>query len=483
MMRDLVKNLYRKMIRIIEHSTVFGLLMICLLTMHAAVAQSNAYEINCEIKGLESGSLTFLLYISGNFELKTQEAYTDAKSKIKFTGSEKLRPGMYKIAMQGGKTFNLLIENQTRIDVKADIQNLIPSMVVLNDEENKAYYQYLNTVEIHQSKIDTLKSAIRKVITTEDSMQLIKEGNAAINKINELKSAFINNHPFPLLNKMIHLSKEPAMPVEKLEKKMSPSKYLAFYKAHFLDNVDFNDSLTMHLPQFQEKIGAYILSITTQVPDSVWKEAKFLVNSSKKNKEMNDYLVGYLTFCYDGSRINGMDEIFVKMATNYFLKDQVYWKDSYVFDRIQAKVTDALPLLNGNKMPTLILQDKDGDWHSVQDPQGKYTIVVFWDPDCKHCQKEIPILKDYYNRVHASGVDVFAVDIATDKEIWTKFLEDNQLNWTNVADLNRQFNLFKTFDIVSYPQYFLLDKDKNIVAKKIDLESLMRLLDDRLAAK
>jgi len=85
--------------------------------------------------------------------------------------------------------------------------------------------------------------------------------------------------------------------------------------------------------------------------------------------------------------------------------------------------------------------------------------------------------------VHANGVDVFAVDIATDKEIWTKFLEENQLDWTNVADLNRQFNLFKTFDIVSYPQYFLLDKDKNIVAKKIDLESLMRLLEDRLASK
>lgn len=480
---DMAKGLYRKMRRLAKHSILYGLLIVGLLSMHTASAQSNAYEINCEIKGLESGSLTFLLYISGNFELKTLEARTDAKSKIKFTGSEKLRPGMYKIAMQGSKTFNLLVDKQTRIDVKADIQNLIPSMVVLNDAENTAYYQYLNTVEIHQSKIDTLKSAIRNAKTTEDSMQLIKEGNAAINKINELKSEFINNHPFPLLTKMINLSKEPAMPAEKLEKKMSPSKYLAYYKAHFLDPVDFNDSLTMHLPQFQEKIGAYILSITTQVPDSVWKADKYLITSSKNNKEMNEYLVGYLTFCYDGSRINGMDEIFVKMATNYFLKDQVYWKDSYVFDRIQAKVTDALPLLNGNKMPTLILQDKDGDWHSVQDGTGKYTIVVFWDPDCKHCQQEIPVLKDYYHRVHANGVDVFAVNIATEKEIWTKFLEENQLDWTNVADLNRQFNLFKTFDIVSYPQYFLLDKDKNIVAKKIDLESLMHLLEDRLASK
>jgi thiol-disulfide isomerase/thioredoxin len=198
---------------------------------------------------------------------------------------------------------------------------------------------------------------------------------------------------------------------------------------------------------------------------------------------MNEYLVGYLTFCYDGSRINGMDEIFVKMATNYFLKDQTYWKDTFVFDRMQMRVTDALPLLNGNKMPTLILQDKDGDWHSVQDGQGKFTIVVFWDPDCKHCQKEIPVLKEYYNRVHMNGVDVFAVNIATEKEIWTKYLEENQLDWTNVADLNRQFNLFKTFDIVSYPQFFLLDKDKNIVAKKIDLESIIRMLDDKLSSR
>jgi len=480
---DMAKGLYRKMRRLAKHSILLGLLIVSLLSMHAASAQSNAYEINCEIKGLESGSLTFLLYISGNFELKKLQAFADAKSKIKFTGSEKLRPGMYKIAMQGSKTFNLLVDKQTRIDVKADIQNLVPTMVVLNDEENKAYYQYLNTLDIHQSKIDTLKSAIRNAKTTEDSLQLIKEGNSAIIKFNELKADFINNHPFPLLTKMINLSKEPTMPAEKLEKKMTPSKYLAYYKAHFLDPVDFNDSITMHLPQFQEKIAAYILSITAQVPDSVWKEDKFLIASSKKNKEMNEYLVGYLTFCYDGSRINGMDEIFVKMATNYFLKDQTYWKDTFVFDRMQMRVTDALPLLNGNKMPTLILQDKDGDWHSVQDGQGKYTIVVFWDPDCKHCQKEIPVLKEYYNRVHMNGVDVFAVNIATEKEIWTKYLEENQLDWTNVADLNRQFNLFKTFDIVSYPQFFLLDKDKNIVAKKIDLESIIRMLDDKLSSR
>ena len=239
----------------------------------------------------------------------------------------------------------------------------------------------------------------------------------------------------------------------------------------------------MHLPQFQEKIAAYILSITTQVPDSVWKEDKYLVTSSKKNKEMNEYLVSYLTFCYDGSRINGMDEIFVKMATNYFLKDQTYWKDTFVYDRIQARVTNVLPLLNGNKMPTLILQDKDDEWHSVQDGQGKYTIVVFWDPDCKHCQKEMPVLKEYYARVHTQGVDVFAVDIAVDKEIWTKYIKENELNWTNVADLNRKFDLFKTFDIVSYPQFFLLDKDKNIIAKKVDLETLMQILDGKLASK
>jgi hypothetical protein len=49
-----------------------------------------------------------------------------------------------------------------------------------------------------------------------------------------------------------------------------------------------------------------------------------------------------------------------------------------------------------------------------------------------------------------------------------------------VADFERKFNLLSAYDVNSYPQFYLLDKEKNILAKKIDVEVLKQLLDSRL---
>ena len=443
-------------------------------------SQSKDYQINCEIKGIDPGSTVFLLYIAGNTELKTANANASPTGKVQFILSDPLKPGTYKLLMQNQKSFNLLISHQQQIDVSCELQNPIATMQVLNDDENKYYYQYLNTIEIHQGHIDTLKHGLRKAKTTQDSIDFIKKGNAAIFAQNTLKNNFNKAHPFPILSRVINLSKEPAMSEAQLAKNISPSAYMSYYKDHFLDNVDFNDSITLHLTEFQNKLSIDVLRVTKQDISSVWKEVTHILELSKNNREMYNYLVPYFTFCYDGSKINGMDEMFVKMANNYFLKNQTFWKDSFMLYRIQDRVNLALPLLNGHKLPPMNLLGIDEMWHSSDEGTADYTIVVFFDPDCKHCIKDLPILKEYYDQVHPLGVNVYAVCIGPDQGKWKEFIEAHHLDWVNVADFERKFNLLSAYDVNSYPQFYLLDKEKNILAKKIDVEVLKQLLDSRL---
>ena len=465
--------LFRFSKKVILIGIICGILLFNFL---ASFAQEKGYQINCELKGLTPGSTAFLVYILGNTEIKTATCVAGPTGDLHFVGSDNLSAGIYKVILQDQKMFYLIANKQTRIDIQSDVQNLISSMRVLNDEENKYFYQYLNTIEINQGKIDTLKYELRRAHTLEDSMTAIKKGNAAILAQNSMKSSFVKSHSFPILTKLINLSKEPAMSEAQLAKINNAAAYLVFYKAHFLDNVDFNDTITLHLPQFQSKISINIMRVTKQEFTIVWKEVVSVLNLAKSNKELYKYLVNYFTFCYDGSKVNGMDAMFVEMAQNYFLKDQIFWRDSFMLYRMLDKINIATPLLNGQKIPMLNLKDENDIWHSVEEGNSNYTVVVFYDPDCKHCIQEVPILKEYYDQVHDKGVNVYAVCIGPDRDKWKQFIIDYKLDWVNVADFDQQFNLLRVFDVNTYPQFFLLNNDKNIVAKKIDLNTLLSML-------
>ena len=62
-------------------------------------------------------------------------------------------------------------------------------------------------------------------------------------------------------------------------------------------------------------------------------------------------------------------------------------------------------------------------------------------------------------------------------EKWKKFIREYKLEWINVADPQLHNNFRHEFDITTTPQIYLLDKDKKIKAKKIDVETLEKILD------
>ena len=125
----------------------------------------------------------------------------------------------------------------------------------------------------------------------------------------------------------------------------------------------------------------------------------------------------------------------------------------------------------------MILQDTAGKWKSLYDVKAKYTLLFFWDPDCGHCQKTVPKLLEFYNRTKSKyDIEVFGANTAVEEEKWKKFIRDKDLKWPNVADLKTQNNFRHEYDVSSTPQLFLLDKDKKIIAKKLDVETLEQFL-------
>jgi thiol-disulfide isomerase/thioredoxin len=102
--------------------------------------------------------------------------------------------------------------------------------------------------------------------------------------------------------------------------------------------------------------------------------------------------------------------------------------------------------------------------HAVK---ADYTLLVFWDVDCGHCQKEIPIILEEYHALQKQNKDIKVFAVYTEKEYdkYIKYLDEKKLDWINVYDGTYFNNINSKYDIVSTPVVYLLDKNKTIKAK------------------
>jgi peroxiredoxin len=174
----------------------------------------------------------------------------------------------------------------------------------------------------------------------------------------------------------------------------------------------------------------------------------------------------------------GFESVFVDMVDKYYRTGQAVWADSVTLFKIKDKAGKLKPLLIGKKAPNLTLKDTSGVYQTLYNFRNDFVVLAFWDPDCSHCKKEIPVLlKEYNEKLKKRNLEVFAVCTEAERNKWTDFIRKEKLNWVNVADIELQ-NPFRTlYDIHSTPVIYVLDKNKMILAKRIPVEKIDEFLE------
>jgi len=256
-----------------------------------------------------------------------------------------------------------------------------------------------------------------------------------------------------------------------------------YYKDHFFDNVNLKDDRLLFTPVFHPRLENFFTKMILQIPDSITKEADKIIAQLKPGSEMFKYVVWWITNHYETSKIMGMDAVFVHMVQNYYTKEKAFWVDDTQLFKIQERARILSPILVGKKVKNLVMADEKGAFRSLYDVKANYTVLYFWDPDCGHCKKVTPKLKQYYDSVKGKGIQVYAVCTEVEMEKWRNFIKEYSLDWINVADPELRNNFRADFDITSTPQIFLLDQNKNIIAKRIEVSSLTEILQKEYKTK
>ena len=198
----------------------------------------------------------------------------------------------------------------------------------------------------------------------------------------------------------------------------------------------------LRTPIFHDKMKKYIIDYTPQVPDSINKSLDVLIEKSRPSAELFKYIINWSTHHYESSKIMGHDAVFVHMVFSYFITRQASWVDEVQLTNIIDKAMRISPNLIGTTAPYLTIPDDKGveqDLHKINAP---FTLMFFYDPDCGHCKKETPLVKEVAENYADRGVKVYAVCTEFDDEMWKEFIvEQGVEDWINVIDLENKSNV------------------------------------------
>lgn len=487
------------------------------LTSLFSIAQSG-YEITINLKNCPD-TLAYLTYYQFDKTLIKDTCTSIKDGKIVFKGKTKLDKGIYSLVSQKKAIyFDFFIDETTqKLELKSEASpNIGKELMALNSPLENEFFKYVQFINQKNTDFQTYKSST-VFKNKKDSLALYDKQKEVEMSINEFEEKFIENHKGTFIGDVMNLKVEKLLKNIPLASNGRPDSIQTFnyYKKHYWDNVDLKDIGTMRNPFFHTKVKKYFESVVATHPDSVSVEIdKFLERTDKKNL-LYKYLLAHFTYTYETTKIMGFDKVFVHLSDNYFKtgKANGIYDDPEIVAKIIKRADKLKPLLVGSvaldlfmtkaedfdKMKAMGFEDAKNSeemtkvyyknqsqvskmYVKLSDVKADYTILIFWDVDCGHCQKEIPVLIDAYNELlkDKKDVKVYSVYMQHEGEKYLKYIAEHQLPWINVYDGAHYNNAIEKYDVYSTPVIYILDKNKVIKAKRIDakqVKNIINLLD------
>lgn len=425
-----------------------------------------------------------LAYHVGNQQFVKDSLTMDKAGTGRFSGSEKLNPGVYMLVLTDNRFFEFLLGEDQHFDIRFDMGDPVASLAFTGSEENSRFVAY-------QRRWKTLQEEAMKISERLNGLkQGSPEANAVRKELTEQESKmknYLRETADANSGTLLGAIARSVIPVETLSPAVPPGTHnpdsvgrlLSYlhYKKHFFDNIDFSEPGLIRSPVLGGKLEQFFRQVVIQMPDSIIKESDNLLEKSSANPDVFQYVAVWLMNRYAASEIMGHDAVVVHLADRVYLAGKAPWvSDEYIAD-LKNRVSRIRPNLIGQKATELLMNSFSGHYVSLYDIEAEFTIIYFWEPDCGHCKVTTPALRDFYEKNKASGIEVFAVCTQHDKEKWEKYIVDNGLTWINGWDPQRMSRFDYFYNVDSTPLIYILDRSKKIIAKRLGVENIAAFIE------
>ena len=246
---------------------------------------------------------------------------------------------------------------------------------------------------------------------------------------------------------------------------------------HFWDGIEAFDGPTDENPVLAAQIDFYFDKLVAPLPDSITLEINRLVERTNYNTDLRDFILWHLLEKYRHPVYMSQDQVFVYLYDQYFSQLEIKDLNEVNLALIRKKAERLRRLALFNKAPNIQLNDSV-DLLSIE---SKYTVLFFFDHDCDVCQQEMRDL----DSVIAQHPEIMVLAIDMNPEGSGVGSGGFAIRPKGNGDLKSPIQsrritnpseLIELYDIETTPLISVLDKDKRIIAKKIQAKQIPLIL-------
>jgi len=410
----------------------------------------------------------------------------DSEGRGVFERDSLLPQGLYKIYMDQDHHFDFLLGSDQSFLLKNESFNT-HTMLVEDSPETIGFADYTFFIK----NLKDRKSALQKEIATakpEEKGKLIKELYSLDSELHKYWDKIDKELPNSFLSKFVKANYVPSLDVSTLSPEVQNNDSLLmraryyYQRTHYWDYFDYTDERFLYTPFYEPKLERWFTKVLYQSYDSVKTYVLDFIEEVKPNKRIFQFVASFFLNSSINSKIMGMDALFVDIAKKYYLSGEAFWASEESMEKIKENVLFAENNLIGMTAPDLTLESPDGRFYNLHQINASYTLVVLYEPDCSHCNVFVPgLYTDVYQQYRDKGLEVYAIYTMDNKEKWKEFIEEYGLkDWINVWDQYHVSGLRILYDARATPGVYLLDENKKIVAKKMSVEQIKKILENEL---
>lgn len=433
----------------------------------------------------------FLVGYYGKYTVLLDSVKSTNEGSVLFKKSKKYTEGIYMLVDADKKiVLEFLMDTNQQFSINVNTLDVSKS-IVNNSKINQDFFNFNSFLNGNYKKFEELNSALLKAQTKKDSLS-IKNNIISIQKaINNYKFTYGKEHPENLISLLFKLSQPLDVYfnfIENSNNLKTKNDSLLYVKNKYFEGLNFSDQRLLRTPFLENKMELYFNSFITPTADEITSEIfKILDKTGSKNDQMFSYLSLYFINKYSAPKIMGLDKVFINIYQKHYKNKEYSWLTTKQKLALRDTYIDLKDNQIGALSPNLFmvtLQEKRIDLYDVKAP---FIVLIFWDPTCGHCKAELPEIKKEYDTFwKARGIKIFAVNINVDlNEEWKNFIKKKKLdNWIHVYPSNvvtgnytKEDVDFQTlFNVSQTPVMYLLDGNKNIIAKKVGFKKYLDII-------
>ncbi|MCR5454872.1 MAG: DUF5106 domain-containing protein [Bacteroidales bacterium] len=507
------------------------MLLLLVSVILTGVATAQGYEITVKINHIPNDTVILGHHFNERL-IPDDTVVLNSKCEGVFRGKEKLPGGMYFIFLPSRNYFDILIDGSQKFTIENDTTDFLKNMKITGSIENQIFHDYQVMLGEASKQYRTLNEELEKVKGDEAKEAPIREKMKAVGQgVEQAYKDQIAKYPKQFFSVFLTSTRDIEVP----ESITDQNDRFYYYKNHYFDNFPLSDARLLRTQFYQNKVEKYIDNLCMQMPDSLNKECNWLIDKARGNDELFRFMLVFLFNKYAKNENMYAENVYVNLADIY-IKDAKWDTDSFKTE-LGKKIAkrknclvghpskdlmmrqlpnnptqiDALrPAIDKMKEEGVAVEKAKPDFEarrqdvvrilaeminhfgrtdiSVHSIPAKYKMIVFWEPDCSHCKEEVPKLFSFYkDTLSTMDCKVFAIymnrsvdnfgDLHRHMNKWFDFVKEKNMfapGWYNYLNPFDQYR--DNYDVNSTPTFYLLDKNNEIIAKRISFHQMYDLM-------